>query len=161
MGVSLSLALALTSCGSSTTPASNPGATSATAAAPTGSTPPPTSGSTTSSTGVPVPSAVLTFRPGFPTPGPTPTATDSYVAWGDKGQLLVVTFGSSGCPKFPTTVTAAAGNALTVTTAAASDRPCTMDFSPTTSTVAVPTGIDDTQNVQVALDGQESTLLPR
>ncbi|MEO8830480.1 MAG: hypothetical protein ABI269_09900, partial [Lapillicoccus sp.] len=83
------------------------------------------------------------------------------VAWGDKGQLLVVTFGSSGCPKFPTAVTTEGGNTLTVTTAAAKDRPCTMDFSPTTSTVAVPTGIDDTKNVQVAIDGQESTLLPR
>lgn len=91
----------------------------------------------------------------------TDTSGQSVVGWLGAGQMYLVTYGSSTCPRLPTSVTAAAGNRLTITTAPTSDGPCTMDFGPTTSVVDVPQGISDTQPVQVTVDGVASTVPPR
>lgn len=68
----------------------------------------------------------------------TDTSGQSVVGWLGAGQMYLVTYGSSTCPRLPTSVTAAAGNRLTITTARSSDGPCTMDLGPTTSVVDVP-----------------------
>ena len=96
-----------------------------------------------------------------PTVTPTGTSGQSIVGWSGPGRMYVVTFGSGSCPKLPTSVSATGGNQLTITTAASSDGPCTMDFGPTTSVVDVPPGIDDTKAVQVTVDGVASTIPPR
>ena len=96
-----------------------------------------------------------------PTVTPTGTSGQSIVGWSGPGRMYVVTFGSGSCPKLPTSVSATGGNQLTITTAASSDGPCTMDFGPTTSVVDVPPGIDDVKPVEVTVDGVVSTVPPR
>jgi hypothetical protein len=134
------LVLAIAGCGTATTPSSP------TAAPPssTGSTP-----AVSHTKGLP-PSVTVTGVPGQP-----------LVGWLGPGRMYLVTYGSGSCPKLPTGVTAASGNRLTITTASASDGPCTMDFGPTTSVIDVPQGIDDTQSVQVTVDGTPITVQPR
>lgn len=130
----------LAGCGTTTTP----GAPPTTGAAATGSTP-----SVRHTKGLP-PSVTVSDPSG-----------ENVVGWSGAGQMYVVTYGSGSCPKLPTSVTAAAGNRLTITTAPSSDGPCTMDYGPTTSLVDVPAGIDDRQPMHVTVDGVASTLPPR
>jgi hypothetical protein len=138
----MALAGTLSACGASPAPGAAP--TSAPAGSATGSTP------TVSHTkGLP------------PTVTPTDTTGQSLVGWSGPGLTYLVTYGSGSCPKLPTSVTVAAGNRLTITTAPSSDGPCTMDFGPTTSVVDLPPGIDDTKPVEVTVDGVGSTVSPR
>jgi hypothetical protein len=91
----------------------------------------------------------------------TDASGQSLVGWLGPGRMYLVTYGSSTCPRLATSVTAASGNRLTITTAPSSDGPCTMDFGPTTSVVDVPQGIDDTHPVSVTVDGAAATVPPR
>ena len=134
------LAALLAGCGTATTP----------------SAPAPTAGSATGST------PTVSHTKGLPSSVTvTDTSGQSQVGWFGPGQMCLVTYGSSTCPRVPTSVTSAAGNRLTITTAPSSDGPCTMDFGPTTSVVDVPQGISDTQPVQVTVDGVASTVPAR
>lgn len=72
----------------------------------------------------------------------------------DEGLLYVVTFGSSTCPIVAEPEATLADGVLTVTVAATSEGPCTMDFVPTTSVVGVPDDVDENAPVTVDLGDQ-------
>ncbi|NKY38215.1 hypothetical protein [Cellulomonas septica] len=72
----------------------------------------------------------------------------------DDGLLYVITFGSSTCPIVTEPEATVAGGTLTVTVAATSQGPCTMDFVPTTSVVGVPDDVDESAPVTVDLGDQ-------
>lgn len=74
------------------------------------------------------------------------------------GKLWVVTFGSSTNPLAVTNISA---DGQTVTLAlAAEDRPATMDLVPSTSTIALPAGVDPKQTITVVLGDKGSVTLP-
>jgi hypothetical protein len=102
----------------------------------------------------------VTIIRGLPPNATGSSAFEAFAVWAEAGRLYVVTFGSS-CPKVPTGVSASADNRLTVRAKPISDGPCTMDISPTTSLVDVPAGIDDSNPVEVTIDGVVSVLPPR
>ena len=123
-----------------------------------------TLGSCTGS-GPAVSGAVVTHVRGLP-PSVTqvaPESTKPVAAWAGPNQIYVVAYGSGSCPNLPTTVDADRHNGVVVKTheqtfgAAA----CTADLGPTTSTVNLPRGIDDTKPVLVDIDGNITRLAPR
>ena len=61
----------------------------------------------------------------------------------DGTELYVVTFGSSSCPTVANEITVVEGASLAVELIETGGAVCTADYSPTTSTVAVPDGIDN------------------
>jgi len=103
----------------------------------------------------------VTIIRGLPPNATRSSAFEGHAVWAEAGRMYVVTFGSSSCPKVPTGVSASADNRLTVRAKPISDGPCTMDISPTTSLVDVPAGIDDSNPVEVTIDGVVSVLPPR
>ncbi len=144
-------ALLLTGCGNATSTGSQP----TTGAAAT------TPDQVTSTAAPALASSVVTFTAGLPR-GLRRLPVSRTPGWGSPGQLLLVTYGSSRCPKLPTAVTKTAGNGIAITTQVSTGTgPCTMDFAPTTVTLTVSQGIDDKAPVQITIDGSESTLLPR
>ncbi len=80
-------------------------------------------------------------------------------AWGGPGQLRIVTWGSSGCPELPDSVSGT-GHTMTVTTKALnpSGGGCTGDAAAATSTVAVPAEVDPTRSVAITINGTTITL---
>lgn len=58
----------------------------------------------------------------------------------DEGTIHVTTMGSSSCPAVPIDVTIIDG-VVVVTVDVESDGPCTADYSPTTSVIAIPDGL--------------------
>ena len=96
---------------------------------------------------------------------PVPTTEDGAsallvtAAWGEPGQLRIVTWGSSGCPELPDSVRGTA-HAIIVTTQALnpSGGGCTGDASAATSTVAVPAEVDPTRSVAITINGTTITL---
>ena len=152
---SLTLSVGLTACsGGNGSTASPPAATAATT--PPATTTTPGGGSAT----LTVPTPVVTYTRGLPGGAATSEGKD-HVVWADPGYLYVVTYGSSTCPKFPSSVEKTESGGIRITTSTDTSRPCTMDFGPTTSTVEVPDGVVDTAPVAVALDGVSSTLPAR
>lgn len=82
---------------------------------------------------------------------PNPTFTDTAV-WGTSGQVDIVTFGSSGCPKLPIRLDATAPNMFTVTLS--NGEPggaCTADLAPTTSVIRTPSNVEPTRPVDVTI----------
>ena len=68
--------------------------------------------------------------------------TPGGAGWSETGnELYVVTFGSSSCPSVANEITVD-GTTLTVKLIETGGAVCTADYSPTTSTVPVPGGID-------------------
>lgn len=72
------------------------------------------------------------------------------------GRIVVVTWGSSSCPRLPVRVGLDGTGRLQVTTAGATSD-CTTDLAPTTSTVAAPAGFDPTVGT-ARLDGADLEL---
>ena len=83
--------------------------------------------------------------------------------WGDQHSIAVVTWGSSGCPRYASRADAQSPNAINVQITG--DRPpsgvsCTADLSPTTSVVPVPSSINLNDPVTVVIvDGEFGTTV--
>jgi DNA-binding beta-propeller fold protein YncE len=76
--------------------------------------------------------------------------------------VLIVIYGSSTCPRLPSTVTRVDPNTIKVSTEVRNGNgPCTMDLVPTTAAVRVPDGINDRQAVTISIDGHTSVLAAR
>jgi hypothetical protein len=114
-------------------------------------------------------SALIDHSRGGPPPSVTasPRAandTSPSVAWAQPDEIYVTTFGSSSCPRLPTSVKASRPHRVTVKTAQRylhkSDTSCTADLGPTTSTIRLPGGIDATSTLIVTVDGTPVTLQP-
>lgn len=93
------------------------------------------------------------------------TFDGSAAAWGPDGQILVMTFGSSSCPRLPTVVELVDSHTLKISTAALLPpadpgvaAACTADAAPTTSAVAIPAGLDVASAVTVVFDGVPQVL---
>lgn len=73
----------------------------------------------------------------------------------DSGELLITTWGSSSCPRLPSSVEADASTVVVETRQFNffSGNDCTTDASPTTSTVAVPPGVVVDRAIRVVIDG--------
>lgn len=85
------------------------------------------------------------FAQGLP-PGVSEQTPDTPggAGWSVDGtELYVVTFGSSSCPTVANEITVVEGASLAVELIETGGAVCTADYSPTTSTVAVPDGIDN------------------
>ena len=105
---------------------------------------------------------VVSHATGLPDGADPPADQQPYATWGDVGTLLVVTWGSSRCPRLPVSVQLDEPHTLVVRTDLyLPGGPCTRDFVPTTAVVAVPDGLDDSAPVTVRLDDAESELPPR
>jgi hypothetical protein len=110
----------------------------------------------------PPPVVVVRHAAGLPDGVEPPPNQQPYATWGDRGTLLVVTWGSSRCPRLPVSVELADPHTVVVVTDLyRPGGPCTRDFVPTTAVVEVPDGLDRTNPVTVVLDGVESELAPR
>ena len=89
------------------------------------------------------------------------STTGPAAAWAADGALQVVTWGSGSCPNLPTSVKADGANHVRVATEEwrpPGSNGCSADLSPTTSTVAVPEGIDVSSAVTVTIDDKDVTL---
>ena len=105
---------------------------------------------------------VVRHATGLPEGAEPPTDQQPYATWGDVGTLLVMTWGSSRCPRLPVSVELDGPHTVVVR----SDLyrpggPCTLDFVPTTAVLAVPDGLDESTVVTVRLDDVESGLAQR
>jgi len=121
----------------------------------------------------PVATAVVRHERGLP-PGVTEspetwTAATGipkpFATWAESHEIYVTTWGSSSCPKLPTSVHAAGAHGVQINTAEhylhKGDNACTSDLAPTTSTVRLPPEIDDTAALAVTIDGTPIELGPR
>ena len=96
-----------------------------------------------------------------PAPGPAPAPSDGLeveAAWLDGGRLVgVVTWGSSGC--VPTAEEATAeGQTVSVTLdPGPADQACTADYAPRASLMALPEGVDPTQEVTLIVTLGDAT----
>ncbi|MBF0689384.1 MAG: hypothetical protein IR158_16660 [Cellulomonas sp.] len=125
----------------------------------TGSTDPgdvaPTPAPSPSATADAVPSVAETTFPGAP--GDVTEGETAVVAGDDARHLQVVTYGSSTCPVLPTAVTwddSTEVLSITLSGPEMYDRPCTMDFVPTTSVVALPDDAPDAAGLTVEVAGR-------
>jgi len=83
--------------------------------------------------------------------------------WDNQGRLLIATMGSGSCPNLPTQVSASGAHAVVVKTELwqpPGTNACTGDLSPTTSTIAVPAGVDTSSPLTVTIDGVTVHLQP-
>ena len=111
---------------------------------------------------LPPPLVVVSHAAGLPEGTDPPVDQQPYAAWGDEGTLLVVTWGSSRCPRLPVSVELDEPHSVVVRTELyLPGGPCARDFVPTTAVVAVPDGLDVTGPVTVLLDEVESELVSR
>ncbi|MEN1973524.1 hypothetical protein [Cellulomonas olei] len=79
----------------------------------------------------------------------------------DAGLLYVVTFGSSTCPVVADPEATAAGDAaVEVTFPEPTDDPCTADYVPATSVVALPDGVDPDADLTVTVGTWGDVTLP-
>ena len=110
----------------------------------------------------PPPAVVIRYATGLPEGADPPPNQQPYATWGDEGTLLIVTWGSSRCPRLPVSVEPDDPHTVIVRTELyLPGGPCTRDFVPTTAVVAVPPGLDDTSPPRVLLDDAETELAPR
>jgi hypothetical protein len=85
-------------------------------------------------------------------------------AWAGPGTIYVMTWGSGSCPALPSTVKAAGGNLVVITTyqrATDGAAICTADLAVTTSVVRLPSRIDSTRPLTVRIDRATTHLEPR
>ena len=104
-----------------------------------------------------VATAVVTHAFGLP---PGITKLSGGATWAQDHQICVTTYGSSSCPRLPTSVKAHGPHEVRIKTAEP-DGNCTSDLGPTTSTVKLPAEIDDTAALTVSIDGTSTHLGPR
>lgn len=79
----------------------------------------------------------------------------------EDGLIYVITFGSSTCPAVPDATATRAGPAsVDVTFPEPGSGPCTADFVPATSVVALPDGVDAGQDLTVTVGADGVVLLP-
>lgn len=102
--------------------------------------PTPAASATTEETTMGTDLEILEQYAGLPE-GATEAAEVGAVVMADDGTIHVFTTGSSTCPAIPTTVTVD-GDEIVITVAADDAGPCTMDYVPTTSVIAVPDDYD-------------------
>ena len=83
--------------------------------------------------------------------------------WNTSGQIAVVAWGSSGCPRLPLRVDSAENNTIKVTMSEHVPDPsalCPADLTPTTTIIAVPPGINAGRPViTVIVDGDFSATV--
>ena len=130
------------------------------------------SGSGSGSGGSAVDAAVVAHVRGLP-PGiseppagaAAPGVLKPFATWAESHEIYVTTWGSSSCPKLPTSVHAKGAHRVQISTAGISlhsgDNACTNDLAPTTSTVRLPAAISDTAALVVTIDGTPTELGPR
>jgi hypothetical protein len=115
-----------------------------------------------------VATAVVTHVQGLP-PGVTqpPDAAAAgipkpFATWAASHEMYVTTWGSSSCPRLPTSVHAKGAHGAQINTAEhylhKGDNACTSDLAATTSTVRLPLEIDDTAALAVTIDGTLTEL---
>ena len=120
-----------------------------------------------------VPDAVVSFAGGLPSGESRPVATDvpaDEVRRGADGDLLVVTWGSTTCPRMPVSVTAVDLTTIEIVTGTVRVDPdsnaeqvpettlCINDLGPTTSTVRLPDGAAGAGRLTVVVDGATFTV---
>ena len=88
------------------------------------------------------------------------TKLSASATWAQDHQIYVTTYGSSSCPRLPTSVKAHGPHEVRIKIAEP-DGNCTSDLGPTTSTVKLPAEIDDTAALTVSIDGTSTHLGPR
>lgn len=95
-------------------------------------------------------------EPPAPTPAAetdSPAAGDLHAAWLDAGRAVgIVTYGSSTCLPVVDDIEGE-GSSITVTIAEPEDKPCTMDYVPRATYVALPAGVDITDDLTIVLTG--------
>ncbi|MFE5293169.1 hypothetical protein ACFQ8T_13420 [Isoptericola sp. NPDC056618] len=162
-GAAAALAVLVTACASGGSPGSGPTSGSSTPASPS---PTPSTSPSTS----PAPSDGAAPAPGEHVRGLPEGAEGTFdspagVAWSPTpGVLLVVTYGSSSCPRLAEAEGGwdDAHEAVVVGMVEPDPGPCTMDYAPTTSAVAVPPDADAGTPVTVRLgDLGEVDVSPR
>jgi len=92
---------------------------------------------------------------------PSPSGGAVRVAAGlnGRGELLITTWGSSSCPRLPSSVETD-GSSVVVETKQFNlfgGDGCTSDASPTTSSVSLPSGVSMNRSLQVVVDGTPVT----
>ena len=120
-----------------------------------------------------VPDAVVSFVGGLPSGETRPVAAVSpsdEVRRGADGDLLVVTWGSTTCPRMPVSVTAVDLTTIEIVTGTVRVDPdsnaeqvpettlCINDLGPTTSTVRLPDGAAGAGRLTVVVDGATFTV---
>jgi hypothetical protein len=115
---------------------------------------------TACSTGPKLPREVITYSNDVPhgiTPATAPPTAPG-VAWAPAGRIYVDTMGNSSCPNLPAIVDADGPHHLIIKTKQrATGQACTADLGPTTSTIALPTGIDPSLRLRVHVDNCQDT----
>lgn len=115
-----------------------------------------------------VPDAVISFTAGLPAGAESAAGQDDEVRRSDAGDLLVVTWGSTTCPRMPVNVTAVDLTTIDIVTGTVRVDPdsdtvsetalCTTDLGPTVSTVRLPEGAAGTGSLTVVVDGIAHTV---
>lgn len=88
-------------------------------------------------------------------PHPSGGAVRVAAGLNDRGELLITTWGSSSCPRLPSSVEAD-GSSVVVETNEFNlfgGDGCTSDASPTTSSVSLPSGVSVGRSLRVVIDG--------
>ncbi|MFD6178189.1 MULTISPECIES: hypothetical protein [unclassified Isoptericola] len=167
-GAAGALALLVTACASgdgaggeatSASPSSPESATESSPASPEPTSPEP-SGTATSEPATPAELAPGEHTRGLPEGAEGTMDSPAGAAWSPTpGVLLVVTYGSSTCPLLAEAEGTwdSSGGTAVVTFEKLPDGPCTMDYMPTTSAVALPAGADEGAPVAVRL-GDRGTV---
>ncbi|QZN85356.1 hypothetical protein [Cellulomonas sp. C5510] len=93
--------------------------------------------------------------------GPPADAAAGAARTADAGLLYVVTFGSSTCPQVADPEATATGDAaVEVTFPEPAGDPCTTDYVPATSVVALPDGVDPDADLTVTVGSWGDVTLP-
>lgn len=78
----------------------------------------------------------------------------------EDGLIAVFTFGSSTCPQVPDSLASGADGAITVSFPEPTDGPCTLDYVPASTVVALPDGGDTGGDLTVTLGDFGTVTLP-
>ncbi|WP_263119597.1 hypothetical protein [Cellulomonas sp. RIT-PI-Y] len=78
----------------------------------------------------------------------------------DDGLIAIVTFGSSTCPQVPDSPATGTDSAVTVTFPTPTDGPCTLDYVPATTVIALPDGVRADSDLSVTIGDFGAVTLP-
>jgi hypothetical protein len=96
-------------------------------------------------------------------PGPSGLGPLDASVWAGTSEIAVVAWGSSGCPRLPTSVDVTGNNTIEITMSEVAPSPgvtCTADAKPTTSILSIPADINAAQEVSVRIrDGDFSATV--
>jgi hypothetical protein len=116
-------------------------------------------------------SSVVTYVPGIaagesaPPQSTADQTPNPFAAWASKPrQIYVTTWGSSSCPRLPTSIESDGPRRIHITTSDnvwSDDEGCTADLGPTTSTVTLPKDVADSAPLAVTIDGTTTQLDPQ